>query len=416
MLQRYKSKEKILDLFGLEREKKISSSGVRNIFTPHQPVQSEELFFGRQKVVRKIIEHLNTPGQHALLFGDRGVGKSSLANITTSLLINQILQVPLYTKRCSSSDDFISIFKEPLEKAGVEVDLRSRTESHTEGGEAGFSLKVVKGGVSSERAGSSIYEYKTPTPSVVAELLKNQKGLLYIDEADQIKSSQDKINISETIKLLSDYASPFKILVVGIAETGEEITAAHPSVSRCLKETKLEKMTDQELEAIIQEGAKKLGISFEFPVVNAIVRLSSGYPHFTHLLGLKCSEEVVVGEKTSVTLQTLNKAIKHAVNDAEGTLRRKYDRAVRSASTDMFKHVLLAAARVGSQKEFSAAQWREEIRKITGKAISQQELNNYLNRLVATDESCVIKRLGKGVYKFNDPRMPSFIKIASEDV
>jgi energy-coupling factor transporter ATP-binding protein EcfA2 len=405
-----------LDLFGLERERKISASGVRNIFTPHQPVQTEDLFFGRQEVVGKIIEHLNTPGQHALLFGDRGVGKSSLANITTSLLINQILQVPLYTKRCSSSDDFISIFKEPLENAGVEVDLKSRTTSHIEGGNAGLSLKVVKAGVHSDHENSRVYEYKTPTPSVVAELLKNQKGLLYIDEADQIKSSQDKINISEAIKLLSDYASPFKILVVGIAETGEEITAAHPSVSRCLKETKLEKMTDPELESIIQEGAKKLGITFEFPVVNAIVRLSSGYPHFTHLLALKCSEEVIVNEKSVVTLRTLNTAIKDAVNDAEGTLRRKYEQAVRSASTDMFKHVLLAAARVGSQKEFSAVLWREQIKEITGKTISQQELNNYLNRLVATDESCVIKRLGKGVYKFNDPRMPSFIKIANEDV
>lgn len=405
-----------MDLFGLEREKKISASGVRKVFTPHQPVQTEELFFGRQEVVGKIIEHLNTPGQHALLFGDRGVGKSSLANITTSLLINQILRVPLYTKRCSSSDDFISIFKEPLENAGVEVDLKSRTSSHKEGGSAGVSLKVVKAGVSSDHGESNVYEYKTPTPSVVAEILRDQEGLIYIDEADQIKSSQDKINISETIKLLSDYASPFKILVVGIAETGEEITAAHPSVSRCLKETKLEKMTDAETEAIIQEGAKKLGITFEFPVINAIVRLSSGYPHFAHLLSLKCSEEAIVNDINTVTLRTLNAAIKDAVNDAEGTLRRKYEQAIRSASTDMFKHVLLAAARVGSQKEFNAVQWRQEINDITGKTISQQELNNYLNRLVATDESCVIKRLGKGVYKFNDPRMPSFIKIANEDV
>lgn len=405
-----------MDLFGLERERKISASGVRNIFTPHQPVQTEDLFFGRQEVVGKIIEHLNTPGQHALLFGDRGVGKSSLANITTSLLINRVLKVPLYTKRCSSSDDFISIFKEPLENSGVEVDLRTRTSSHTEGGSAGLSIKILKAGVRSDCSESNVYEYKTPTPSVVAEILKDQKGLLYIDEADQIKSLQDKINISETIKLLSDYASPFKILVVGIAETGEEITAAHPSVSRCLKETKLEKMTDLEIEAIIQEGAKKLHISFDFLVVNAIVRLSSGYPHFAHLLGLKCSEDVIVNKRNVVTLKTLNTAIRDAVNDAEGTLRRKYEQAVRSASTDMFKHVLLAAARVGSQKEFNAAQWREGIKEITGKSISQQELNNYLNRLVATNESCVIKRLGKGVYKFNDPRMPSFIKIANEDV
>lgn len=405
-----------MDLFSLEREQKIAKSGVRNIFTPHQPIQSEELFFGRQSTVAKIIEHLNTPGQHALLYGDRGVGKSSLANVTTSLLINKILNVPLFTKRCSSSDTYVSLFKNALEDAGVEVDLKSTTSSHKQGGSAGLTIKVAKAGVSSERTELRTYDYKEPTPSNVAEILKDKKGLLYIDEADQLRNKSDKVNLAETIKLLSDYASPFKILVVGIAETGEELTAAHPSVSRCLKETRLEKMTDQELETLVKEGAEKLGLEFEFPVVNAIVRLSSGYPHFAHLLSLKCAEEAIVSDSSTVTLRALHTAIREAVSDAEGSLRREYQEAVRSASTDMFKHVLLAAARIGSQREFNAANWRAEVKKITGKAISQQELNNYLNRLVATDESCIIKRLGKGVYKFNDPRMPSFIKIANEDV
>jgi len=405
-----------MDLFGLEKEQRIAKSGIRNIFTPHQPIQSTELFFGRSETVTKIIEHLNTPGQHSLLYGDRGVGKSSLANITTTVLINKILQVPLYTKRCSSSDNFISIFKEPLEAAGYFVDLTSTSTSHKEGGNAGVDVKIFKAGIHSDRTSTNTYNFKEPTPSVVAEILKSQRGLLYIDEADQIANKQDKINLAETIKLLSDYASPFKILIVGIASTGEELTAAHPSVSRCLKETRLEKMTDSELEKLILEGSERAGIKFEFPAINAIVRLSSGYPHFTHLLSLKCCEDAIVSEQTVVTLKTLSLAIKEAVNDAEGTLRRNYENAVRSSTTDMFKNVLLAAARIGSQREFNAGMWRTEIEKITGQAIRQQELNNYLNRLVDTSESCIIKRLGKGVYKFNDPRMPSFVRIASEDL
>ncbi|MEK7206277.1 MAG: ATP-binding protein, partial [Pseudomonadota bacterium] len=71
------------DLFGLERESKIEKSGIRKIFTPHKPVESSDFFFGRQKEVQKLIEQLNTPGQHSLLYGDRGVGKSSLANVVT---------------------------------------------------------------------------------------------------------------------------------------------------------------------------------------------------------------------------------------------------------------------------------------------------------------------------------------------
>lgn len=69
------------DPFGNVREKLIAKSKVREIFTPSRPVRTMDLLRGRDGNVRRLIEILNTPGQHALLFGDRGVGKSSIANI-----------------------------------------------------------------------------------------------------------------------------------------------------------------------------------------------------------------------------------------------------------------------------------------------------------------------------------------------
>jgi putative ribosome biogenesis GTPase RsgA len=48
------------------------------VFTPHTPVNLVELFLGRTEEVQSIVAQINTPGQHSLLFGDRGVGKSSL--------------------------------------------------------------------------------------------------------------------------------------------------------------------------------------------------------------------------------------------------------------------------------------------------------------------------------------------------
>ena len=74
------------DLFGLNREKKIAESGVRDIFAPHRPIAEGNLLFGRQTEVRSIIETLNTPGQHVLLYGERGVGKTSIANVISSLM------------------------------------------------------------------------------------------------------------------------------------------------------------------------------------------------------------------------------------------------------------------------------------------------------------------------------------------
>src|SRR5689334_13195709 len=107
------------DPFGLDREKRILNSGVRSIFTPHQPIQSIELFFGRSKEVSAIIEQLNTPGQHALLFGDRGVGKSSLANVASDLVLSRLSGGKFWNKRCDSTDSFKTLFIEPLTAAGI---------------------------------------------------------------------------------------------------------------------------------------------------------------------------------------------------------------------------------------------------------------------------------------------------------
>lgn len=402
------------DLFGLQREERIKSSKVRNVFTPHSPIQSVALFFGRQKEVQKIIEQINTPGQHSLLYGDRGVGKSSLANIATDLLISKLIKGKLFSKRCDSQDTFLSILEEPLKECGVEIFLESTTKSHKQSGSAGVKIPVASAGINSEKNTSQVFSAKEITPSRAAKIFTSPEGLLYIDEADRIQEKKDKSLIAELIKLLSDNNSKFKILIVGIADTADELTGAHPSVQRCLKETKLNRMNDNELKQIITEGAKKIKLNFEENVVSAIVRLSSGYPHFAHLLALKCAEEAIAGGKKNIDSKDLAKAIRIATEDAEGTLKRKYDETVRSYTTDMYKTILFAAAKLG-RDEFSAEQLRSKISTITGKLITQGSLNNYLKRLVAADRSAIITRLSKGVYRFCDPRMPSYVRIANND-
>jgi len=45
------------------------------------PVDEEDLFAGRATEVRKIIEAVFSKSKHVVLFGERGVGKTSLTNV-----------------------------------------------------------------------------------------------------------------------------------------------------------------------------------------------------------------------------------------------------------------------------------------------------------------------------------------------
>lgn len=230
-------------------------------YSHHINLFIRSLFFGREDKVQKLLEHINTPGQHALLYGDRGVGKSSLANITAHLLLSQLLQGELYMKRCDSSTTFEAIVDEPLRGAGINLDLTEHTRSHKQGGKAGVKIPIVEGGIESQRETTEKFRGRSGAMSAsdAAAALKDLRGLLLVDEADAIGKKDDKRKLAELIKLLSDSGSAFKLMVVGIAETGEQLTGGHPSVQRCLKETKIGRMTDAELAQIVVGGADKLG-------------------------------------------------------------------------------------------------------------------------------------------------------------
>lgn len=396
------------DPFGIVRESKIEKSNVRNVFTPHQPISDVDLLFGRAEQVKSLFETLNTPGQHVLLYGERGVGKSSLANVAS-----QIASVStgreLMMKRCDRRDTFATVVAQPLKAVGADLTLQEVTI----GKSGGLSFGVTSTAMA-EKAKEVVHTYKSTggiSPSTVAECIGHLDALLLVDEADAISNPEDRGQLAELIKLLSDSASQLKVMVVGIAQTGGELTDAHPSVQRCLKETKLQRMTDAELEEIVTTGAQVVKLIFAPDVIRGIVKLSAGYPHFTHLLALKCAEEAIVAGKTEVRLADLKASLLLAVQDAEGTLKRVYGDAVRSAS-DMYRHILIAAATI-TEEEFSAATLREAIKVQTGEEITQNALNNFFKRLVAADGSTILRRTGQGHYRFEDPRMQSFIRIAN---
>jgi hypothetical protein len=403
------------DLFGMAREKKIIESGVRSIFTPNMPINTVELFFGRAAEVGALIEYLNTPGQHALLFGDRGVGKSSLANIASELLLERLIRGKLYKKSCDSADTFRTIMAEPLLDVGISSYVSESEEKRVEGGKAGLNVPGVSAGVNTSKEITKTergYTDELDSPSWVATKLAQLNGLFVIDELDVLASSADRARIAELLKHLSDAGSGFKILLVGIAETGAELMRGHPSVERCLRETKLNRMADKELRLILTNGEKELKLRFDSKAKDKIVAVSSGYPHFTHLLALKAAEDAIAESRSLISVEHIALATERAVGDSEGSLKRLYDDACRSHGSDKYRRIVCAAAVLGSE-EFTAKALRLQYSNLYGSAIDQQSINNCFGRLCSDNSTTILRRIAKGVYRFNDPRMPSFIRMAN---
>ena len=84
---------------------------LNQIFTPTSPIKERDFFYGRLNQLEKVADAINKEGQHAILYGERGVGKTSLANIMAKSYTN------LYPVKitCDRVDDFKSLWSRAFE-------------------------------------------------------------------------------------------------------------------------------------------------------------------------------------------------------------------------------------------------------------------------------------------------------------
>jgi hypothetical protein len=391
------------------RERLIDRSGIRRVFTPRTPIHSNYLLVGRQDQLAQIVGGLREPGGHAVIFGDRGVGKTSLANCVSEHFKKSLGQEFVHFERCDSESTFISLISAALTRVGVDLQVRERISTHEQGGDAGLSVGIAKAEIASKRAVSTTEsgEYAQITPAWAATRLASYPGLLIIDELDIVSSDQTVVSVATFIKQLSDRRAPLKICIVGIADTVARLLRGHQSSSRSLVESKLGRMHVRELKEVILAGEMRTELRFDDDVVDEIVAVSAGYPYFTHLLALKSAEVAVLDGRRRVVASDLDLAWESAVRDTEESLRHVYVRAISYDDGSLAAKVLIASSEVDKTEihlsEFSRRFFG------TGVSSTPEQVRSCLDSLLK--DGSVVSQLDQLVFKFVDPRMPSFIKM-----
>jgi Cdc6-like AAA superfamily ATPase len=385
-------------------DKKSKLVLLNQVFSPSTPIQEKDFFFGRMSQLEKIIEAINEKGQHAILYGERGVGKTSLANTMNKSFTN-VFPVKV---TCDRKDSFKSLWESAFEKIQF-----SKTTSGI-----GFNAEKMTEIVDMEEHITTIQNLKTNHIITLLNSFGEDFKLMFIfDEFDNINNEKTRASFADLIKSLSDNNINTTIILVGIADNIESLIGNHQSLERCLKQVKLPRMGKDECEEIIDNGIKKLGLKIDKSVREKIIEFSSGFPHYVHLLCKYGCRELINNERITFSEAYLTIAINKGIDNTSEQLRISYRKAILSSnSSEKWKFLLHACANCNLDEfnSFSISDIVKKYNSLTKSNSKNNNLNYNLNKLATESRGEILAKLGKGMstrYTFKNPMMRAFIKL-----
>ncbi len=374
-----------------------------SVFSPATPVSHATLFAGRRSQLEEISDSVSQRGLHTVLFGERGVGKTSLANVFPEFLRNAGIDDLIVSKvNCDSTDNFSSIWRKALREIQISMESPSM----------GFAPHNV---TTSETLDLLLQD--DPSPEDIRYLLQRVGGhpLLVIDEYDRLEDGSVSRLMADTIKALSDHSVNATIILVGVADTVDELIAEHQSIDRCLVQVHMPRMSMEELADILDNGLVQVGMEIADTARFLITFLSQGLPHYTHLLGLIAARLAVGQERLQVIEADAEHSIRLAVHQAQQSTLDSYTSATSSSRKDnLFKQVLLSCALAPTDELgfFTARDVSEPMSRIMGKPYRVAAFARHLEQFCKPERGPVLQKQGvrrRYRYRFINPLLQPYV-------
>jgi Cdc6-like AAA superfamily ATPase len=355
-------------------------AAVARAFTPGAPINELDLFAGRWDQTHEVVSAVSQRGYHAGLYGERGVGKTSLANVLAEIFAAE--DIPRFQSalvNCSTDDTFDSLWR------NIFRDLRINGQDEY------FSPEDVR---------HEVQQLEPP-------------ALIVVDELDRLEDNTALTLLADTIKTLSDHSVRSTVVLVGVARSLGDLIGEHESIVRNIAQIEMPRMSQRELAEILEKGCAECDLSAHPAAVERIVSLSEGLPHYTHLLALHAGQHIVKDDRTEITIGDVNAAIPLAV--ARHTIQSDYLQATRSTKADnLYPQVLLACAlaQKNSLGYFTAGAIRDPLEVIAGRRIDIPAFARHLKQFLEPKRGAVLQREGEPrryFYRFTDPILQPFV-------
>jgi hypothetical protein len=392
---------------------------LQRMLTPTTPIRSVEFLRGRDRILEDIRRALIQPGRHVFVHGDRGVGKTSLAQ-TAALQHQSADSSPVFIG-CDNSSTFYRVAKNVAQKLAPSDPTVSKV---TRSGKIGGGWKgwiSAEAQQTVERTGN-IPDFQSidDAISIVGFVASkhSEHPVVVIDEFERIKDANERMLFADFIKQVGDQSVPIKLIFCGIGSALSDLLDSHHSCYRYLSAVPLERLGVEPRLEIIRTAAAALEITVEETSLYRIAMISDGFPHYVHLLTEKLLWQVFEDneEVTQTMPRHYSSAVSAAVIDIEPHLKAMYESASLKYKPD-YEHVLWAVADDHQLKRRSSdifTSYARIVRSLGEDPLPRETFNARMNALKRPTHASILKANRQGWYEFTEAVVRGYVRLRAE--
>lgn len=401
-----------------------------DVFTP-KTIVTREMFARRNEadldgnpgLQDTVQDALRERGGQILLYGDTGVGKSSLLKYAA-----EDEDLGTVVIECVSSMSHADILDALVRKVVTVKKIALKRSAGLEGsvtaeGKVPWFAKL-SGSIKAIGGEETAYEVvEKDAIDVLAEVLPAAgRTVIVLDNFQNIKSQETRELVAQTLEQLSDRATEslgadVKAVVIGIAEDAHTLLGESRSYGRRTTEIGVPRMPDDEIREILERGFGKLGITAQKDILDDFVFYSDGFPYFAHLLGLNVSRTVLKSGGTGVTATDLAAALKRSATAVTTTYAERARKAKEVGGDvkprlQIMRMLAASAARSWSSADVQAM-WADQV----GARDEYSFMHTALGQLSTAKYGSILRRSGSRkhyLYQFEDPHMRPFLRITEK--
>jgi hypothetical protein len=195
---------------GVEREQNALYDRLKGAYTPDIPIVTPALFSGREDLLERARNLLGRPGATLVLFGDRGIGKTSFCNV--------LLYGKQFRSRQASAGKPEELFVDILSDLGVDLTVAERSFT----GRGGISSPLkLEGEVSQKQV--PIAPRTSDVNLMVNRLARSGLDAVVIDEVQEIRDSFGRLWLASLAKAWSDAAAPPLLVLIGVGHDARDL-------------------------------------------------------------------------------------------------------------------------------------------------------------------------------------------------